>query len=53
MKNKVLFMGTAALLVLLASALAADLTGKWVAQMEGGPMGPSEMTFNFKADGTP
>lgn len=52
MRSKVLLVGSAVLLVLLTSAPAADVTGKWVAQMEGGPMGPSEMTFNFKADGT-
>jgi hypothetical protein len=52
MKIRILLVGTAALLVLLASAWAADVTGNWVAEMQGGPMGPTEMTFAFKVDGT-
>ena len=38
-------------LALVASAWAADLTGKWVAQVQG-RQGTVENTFNFKVDGT-
>jgi hypothetical protein len=51
MKIKILLIGAAALLVLLASAWAADVTGKWVAQVQG-RQGTSENTFNFKVEGT-
>jgi hypothetical protein len=51
MKVKILLIGAAALLVLLASAWAADVTGKWVAEVQG-MQGPSETTFVFKVDGT-
>ena len=33
-----------------ASALAADVTGKWVGSVET-PNGPIELTYDFKADG--
>lgn len=51
MKVKILLIGIAALLVLLASAWAADVNGKWVAQVQG-RQGTVENTFNFKAEGT-
>ena len=51
MKIKILLVGAAALLVLLASAWAADVTGKWVAETQG-MQGPSQTTFEFKVDGT-
>jgi hypothetical protein len=51
MKIKILLVGAAALLVLLASAWAADVTGKWVAQVQG-RQGMSENTFSFKVEGT-
>jgi len=51
MKIKILLVGAAALLVLLASALAADVTGKWVAQVQG-RNGMTETTFALKAEGT-
>jgi hypothetical protein len=51
MKIKILLIGAAALLVLMASAVASDVTGKWVAQMPGRDGGTSETTFTFKADG--
>jgi hypothetical protein len=49
MKTKVLLVGAVVLLVLTA-AYAADVTGKWVAEMQG-RNGPSETTFTFKVDG--
>jgi hypothetical protein len=52
MKIKILLIGAAALLILLASAWAADVTGKWVSQMPGRDGGTSETTYNFKVDGT-
>jgi hypothetical protein len=52
MKTKILLNGAAALLILLATAWAASISGKWVAKMNGGPMGSSEVTFDFKVDGT-
>jgi len=51
MKAKILLVGAAALLVLLASALAADVNGKWVAQVQG-RQGTVENTFSFKVEGT-
>jgi hypothetical protein len=51
MKIKILLVGAAALLILLASAWAADVTGKWVAQVQG-RNGMTENTFNLKVDGT-
>jgi hypothetical protein len=40
------------LLALTAAAvLAADVSGKWVAQMQGRNGQTQEVTFNFKADG--
>jgi hypothetical protein len=51
MKTKTLLIGTVALLALIGSAWAADVTGKWVAQIEGRG-GTTETTFDFKVDGT-
>lgn len=45
------------MVVSVASAAAADITGTWVAEMAapkggpGGPRGPMKFTFNFKANG--
>jgi hypothetical protein len=50
MKMKILF-GAVAVLALLAAAYAADVTGKWVAQIPG-RQGNTETTFNFKVEGT-
>jgi hypothetical protein len=52
MKTKTVLVGMLVLLALTASAWAADVTGKWVAQMQGPGGTPSETTFVFKADGT-
>ena len=52
MKVKLILIGAAMLLVLLAAAYAADVTGKWIAQMPGrGGQGTSETTFIFKVEG--
>jgi len=50
MKNKNLLVGAVLVLALRASAWAADVTGKWVAQIQG-RQGMTETTFNFKVDG--
>ncbi len=51
MKTKSLLIGAIAVLVLLASAWAADVTGKWVAQTPGRDGATSETTFNLKVEG--
>jgi hypothetical protein len=51
MKNKIILGGIAGFLLLVALALAADVNGKWTAQVQG-MQGTSEMTFIFKADGS-
>jgi hypothetical protein len=40
------------LLAVAVGALAADVTGKWVAQVPGRSGQTRETTFNFKVDGT-
>ena len=51
MTKKLLFV-TTILLVLAFAAVAADVTGKWVAEQPGRPGGPPrQTTFNLKADG--
>jgi len=40
------------LLAVAVSGLAADITGKWVAQVPGRSGQTREATFNFKVDGT-
>jgi hypothetical protein len=52
MKAKFLLIGAAAVLALLATAWAADVTGKWVAQSTRPDGTTSETTFNLKVDGT-
>jgi hypothetical protein len=49
MKVKILLIGAVVLLALTA-AYAADITGKWVAEMQG-RNGPTQTTFTFKVDG--
>jgi hypothetical protein len=49
MKTKVLLIGVVVLLA-LSVAYAADVTGKWAAEMQG-RNGPTTTTFTFKADG--
>jgi hypothetical protein len=48
--RKKLFIGTTLFLAAAFTAAAADLSGKWVAQIEG-RNGTSQMTFDLKADG--
>jgi hypothetical protein len=50
MKHRILAIG-AVVLLCVASAVAADITGKWVAEIQG-MRGPSTTTFNFKQEGT-
>jgi hypothetical protein len=47
MKAKILFIVSFALLALLTSAWAADVTGKWTLQAQG-----ADITLSFKVDGT-
>jgi hypothetical protein len=49
MKTKILLIGAFVLLA-LAAAYAADVTGKWVAETQG-RNGPTQTTFTFKAEG--
>ncbi len=51
MKTKTFLIGTIVVLALVGSAWAADVTGKWVAQVEG-RQGTQENTFILKVDGT-
>ena len=51
MKNRIFAVGAVVVLALLASAWAADVAGKWVAQVPG-RQGLSENTFDFKVNGT-
>ena len=37
--------------LMVSSAFAADVTGKWTAEMRGRQGNTQEVTFNFKADG--
>ena len=52
MRTKSLLIGTIAVLAMLASAWAADVTGKWVAQTPGRDGATSETTFTLKVEGT-
>ena len=52
MRTKILLIGAVAVLALLASAWAADVTGKWVAQTPGRDGATSETTFSLKVEGT-
>jgi hypothetical protein len=47
MRIKYLFAGLSLFLVLLASSLAADISGQWKAQAQG-----ADITITFKMDGT-
>ena len=47
---KMFFMGIAFVLVLTISAVAADITGTWVAERQS-PQGVVQTTFNFKVNG--
>ena len=49
MKSK-FFMAAAASLLLAVSSFAADVSGKWAAEMQG-PQGAMTTTFTFKVEG--
>jgi hypothetical protein len=49
--NKKLLFTMIILLVVAFAAVAADVTGKWVAQVAGRNGNTQEVTFNLKADG--
>jgi len=51
MKQRVAVMLASVLLVIAVAALAADISGKWVAQVPGRQGNTMEMTFNFKVAG--
>ena len=52
MKYKILAMAVVVFGMALATAMAADVTGKWVAEMQGKGGDPMSIAFNFKAEGT-
>ena len=51
MKRSVLFLSACVVLMMATLALAADVSGKWVAQVPGRGGQTRETTFNFKAEG--
>ncbi|MFB3779332.1 MAG: hypothetical protein ACE141_17070 [Bryobacteraceae bacterium] len=51
MRKNILLCGVALLAVFAVAASAADITGKWVAQIPGRQGGTMEQTFNFKQSG--
>jgi len=51
MKYRTLFCAIALALVVVATAVAADVAGKWVAQVPGRGGQTVDTTFNFKVDG--
>jgi hypothetical protein len=51
MKSKIISFAAIVLVVLLASAWAADVTGKWIAPVPG-DQGNVDITLNFIVDGT-
>ncbi len=51
MKSKVIFFAVVMLAVFATVIYAADITGKWTAQVPGRGGQTREMTFNFKASG--
>ena len=52
MKAKHLILSACFLFALMAVAYAADVDGKWVAQIPGRQGNTQETTFNFKAEGS-
>ena len=52
MKTKIIVMATAAFLLFANLVLAADVNGKWTAEMKGRDGQAMTQTFNFKADGS-
>jgi hypothetical protein len=51
MRKQLLLIGAILVLVMAVSAVAADVTGKWVAEQQS-QQGTRTTTFNFKVDGT-
>jgi hypothetical protein len=51
MRYKICAITVIAMGIMLASAVAADVTGKWVAEFPGKGGDPVQMVFNLKADG--
>jgi hypothetical protein len=47
MKSKIVLIGTVVMLTMVATVCAADIAGKWTAQVQG-----SDITMNFKVEGT-
>jgi hypothetical protein len=52
MKSKLILIGAAVLLAVVASAWAADVAGKWSATQTGRDGQPTETTWVFKVEGT-
>jgi hypothetical protein len=52
MKSRGVLIAAMLLLVMVAAAWAADVTGKWIAQIPGRGGQAAETTFNFKVTGT-
>ncbi len=52
MRFRIVFLSACFVLAAVAMAWAADISGKWVAQVPGRGGQTRETTFNFKADGT-
>ena len=51
MRFRIVFLSACFVLAAVAMAWAADISGKWVAQVPGRGGQTRETTFNFKADG--
>lgn len=51
MNRKTMFLSAALVLMLATLVMAADLTGKWTAQVPGRGGQTTETTFNFKVEG--
>ena len=51
MRTRLLFGAVALLVLSVVAGSAADVTGKWVAQVPGRDGGTQEMTFNLKMEG--
>ena len=52
MRSRLVFISACFALAIVATAWAADISGKWVAQVPGRGGQTRETTFNFKAEGT-
>ena len=51
MRSRIVFLSACFVLASVAMAWAADISGKWVAQVPGRQGQTRETTFNFKAEG--